>query len=384
MRVAMLLGSMSRTSGGVGVVAQELSSSLQKNCCDVVAFAGKDSYSEMDKKNWGSVVVHTFKTFRPYSFGYQIGLIDALKKFKPDLLHLHGLWMYSSLVNLIFSKRGIPTIVSPHGMLDEWALSNSKFKKLLVGVLYEKANLKASKCIHALTFSELKAIRACNIKTPICVIPNGITLPTESRDIPHPPWSSINSSKKIMLYLGRIHPKKGLVNLIQSWSRLDTNNWHLIIAGWDQDGHESELKLLRDSLGMQNSVTFIGPQFGDAKVTCFRNADAFILPSFSEGLPMVVLEAWSYKLPVLMTKECNLPEGFQTKSAIQVSHELGELPSQLKEFMSVSDKQMAKMGANGYNLVSTNFSWTTIAKKMTDVYDWVLSEGPKPDCVYLD
>jgi poly(glycerol-phosphate) alpha-glucosyltransferase len=160
--------------------------------------------------------------------------------------------------------------------------------------------------------------------------------------------------KKTLLFLGRIHPKKGLVGLIRAWAEIqnpksginNSKDWQLVIAGWDQGGHEEELKSLCGELGLRvfsrldagdlklnsyklktpppeaeaTDVVFWGPAFGPEKEALLRSASAFVLTSFSEGLPMSVLEAWSYGLPVLMNPECNLQEGFACGAALEIRH----------------------------------------------------------------
>lgn len=95
-------------------------------------------------------------------------------------------------------------------------------------------------------------------------------------------------------------------------------SWEVHIAGWDQNGHINELKRIVNTYKLTNEVKFIGPLYGDAKERALCQANAFILPSFSEGLPMSVLEAWAFELPVIMTEYCNIPEGFKNRCAIQI------------------------------------------------------------------
>ena len=126
---------------------------------------------------------------------------------------------------------------------------------------------------------------------------------------------------------------------------------------------------------------FVGPQFGEAKHASYWAADAFVLPSFSEGLPLTVLEAWSCCLPVLMTPQCNLPEGFAASAAIRIAPEVVSIASGLSELLRMNDSERALMGARGYELVKTRFTWPTIAREMLAVYRWVLGQGEKPRCI---
>jgi poly(glycerol-phosphate) alpha-glucosyltransferase len=125
-------------------------------------------------------------------------------------------------------------------------------------------------------------------------------------------------------------------------------------------------------------VVFLGPQFGEDKAACYRNCDAFILPSFSEGLPMVVLEAWAYGKPVLMTPECNLPEGFATGAAIRIETSVDGIAQGLNELFRTPHSALRTLGDNGLRLVREQFAWPKVAAEMKSVYEWVLGGGPRP------
>ena len=188
-----------------------------------------------------------------------------------------------------------------------------------------------------------------------------------------------------------------------------------MIAGWDQGGHEAELKRRCSDLNLpfaaipasdflaencklpteNSNVAFVGPAFGEEKDALLRSADAFILPSLSEGLPMSVLEAWAYGLPVLMTPECNLPEGFAADAAVRIGAEdakkaesgklkaesCGNIEGGLHALFEMSDADRAAMGERGRKLVEERFTWPKVAGQMKEVYEWVLGGGAKPEGV---
>jgi len=304
-------------------------------------------------------------------------------------------------------------------MLDPWAVKNSAWKKRLALLLYEREHLANAACIRALCEAEAKAIRAFGLKNPICIVPNGIDIPEVSSQksvvssqkangnefqVSGFSVSDFASGRKTLLFLGRIHPKKGLVNLIKAWavSNRKSEEWVLAIAGWDQGGHESGLKRLATELGIAwadvrdsgagsgergvanlapSSLLFLGPQYGEDKAACYRNCDAFILPSFSEGLPMVVLEAWTHGKPVLMTPECNLPEGFAAGAALRIEPSAESIAQGLLLLFQFSISDLQSTGSRGRALVAGKFAWPIIAVEMKSVYDWVLGGGPKPECV---
>ena len=134
----------------------------------------------------------------------------------------------------------------------------------------------------------------------------------------------------------------------------------------------------------QSSVVFLGPQFGKAKNTCYANCEAFILPSFSEGLPMVILEAWAHGKPVIMTPECNLPEGISAKAGVSISADPNGISDGLNRLFGLSAAERSQMGQNGLRLTVEKFNWKTIARQMQTVCHWVVKGGAMPDCVLLE
>lgn len=274
-------------------------------------------------------------------------------------------------------------IIEPHGMLDPWAVHNSEWKKRIVGHLFEYSNLRSADCIHALCESEYESIRKFGLKNPVAIIPNGVTLPLN-------PKYKRNQEKKTLIYIGRIHPKKGLKEMILGLAMVKAQNpillesWEIHIAGWDQNGHLNELRHIVDTYKLTNAVKFIGPLYGDAKERALCQANAFILPSFSEGLPMSVLEAWAYELPVVMTEYCNIPKGFKHNCAIKIEPTPDDICEKLIILFQRSNEDLVEMGKRGRKFVTQCFTWEIIAQQTLDLYKFLLGNGSKPSFVYED
>jgi poly(glycerol-phosphate) alpha-glucosyltransferase len=259
------------------------------------------------------------------------------------------------------------------------------WKKRIAALLYEDQHLRGAACLRALSKAEAQSIRSYGLCNPICVIPNGVDLPDlrESNEKTQP------ASPKTLLYLGRLHPKKNVSNLIRAWNetfnpqRGSGDRWVLAIAGWDQGGYAAQLRQMTTDLGLLTSVIFLGPQFGADKTECYRACDAFILPSLSEGLPMAVLEAWAHAKPVLMTPECNLPEGFEANAAVRIGKASEEIAAGLNVLREMSDDDRSQMGNRGRTLVATRFSWQQVGEQMRRVYEWMLGGGSSPDSVIV-
>jgi poly(glycerol-phosphate) alpha-glucosyltransferase len=161
----------------------------------------------------------------------------------------------------------------------------------------------------------------------------------------------------------------------------EADGWTLVIAGEDEDRHELVLRRMIVELGIEDSVLLPGPLFNEKKASALEGAEAFVLPSFSEGLPNAVLEAWAWRLPVLMTPQCNLPEGFAEGAAVRVEPDAESLGVGLKTLFHMSDSEREEMGVRGWRLVEERFSWPRVAGQMVSVYNWMLGAGPRPDCV---
>jgi len=381
MRVGFLVSSVSRKAGGLFQSVRGLAKAVAATTADVQVFGIRDEQSAVDLQEWQPLSVQAFRP-RVRLWGYSNELVPAMLNAELDILSVHGLWKYCSVASHRWHRQtGRPYIVHPHGMLEPWAVRNAMWKKRAAALLYENQHLRAAACLRALSEAEAKSIRSYGLGNPICVIPNGVDLP----DLNESNAETRAVNQKTLLYLGRLHPKKNIANLIRAWNetfnshRGSDDRWVLEIAGWDQGGYESELK--RIAAGA--SVVFGGPKFGADKSKCYRDCDAFILPSLSEGLPMAVLEAWSYAKPVLMTPDCNLPEGFEANAALRIGTTPEEIAAGLRVLREMSDDDRSQMGNRGRALVATRFSWPKIAKQMRAVYEWVLSGGAAPDSVRL-
>jgi poly(glycerol-phosphate) alpha-glucosyltransferase len=449
MKAILIMDSVSRSGGGLLDAERCLHQGMEELGISTSVFALEDTYTAADLPAWSPLRPRVFPHSGPVALGASPVLQRAVSGAAADLIYRAGLWRFPSKYAHEWSrKHRKPEIIAPHGMLDPWAVRNSQWKKRLAHLWFEGAHLRDASCIRALCQSEADSIRAYGLKNPLCVIPNGVEL-VQIGDR----RSEIGEPRKILLFLGRLHPKKGLPNALRAWKQAlhSTSNiqhskfdeWQFVVAGWDQGGHEADLKRLCDELELKwadvpaaefvgggeefsvvgcplsealdvgasrspnspqmprsrveqsatsaidrqqttdNSATvvFTGPAFGDTKDALLRRAHAFILPSFSEGLPMSVLEAWSYGLPVLMTDHCNLPEGFTADAALRIGTDVENIAEGLLSLLASRVSDLAAMGGRGRQLVSERFTWPQVAAQMKEVYEWVLGGGEVPACV---
>ncbi len=397
-RVAHLTQSVTTLGGGISEAVRALAAAQADAGLQPRAFSVADPGRPLPGWTDGGPVLLPGRKLPGMTF--VPGLAGALDDWQPDVLHTHGLWTYLSIGGPAWAREARkPRVVSPHGMLDPWALAHSRWKKRLALRLYESRHLRGATLLHALCEAEAESIRRLGLRNPVAVIPNGVDLPAiEER----PP--AAGSRPRVLLFLGRLHPKKGLAAALRAWAKMrGDRDWQFVIAGWDQDGHRAELEQICRDLGTPAaavpadeflartpedrstetpaSVLFVGPAFGETKAALLRRADAFILPSLSEGLPVSVLEAWAHGLPVMMTDRCNLPEGFQAGAAIRIETEPASIAAGFAELTSADQQARLAMGANGRNLVQRNFTWPRVADAFARSYRWLAGEGPRPDFV---
>jgi len=416
-RSANLTLSVSRNAGGLFESVRRLAQSLALTGMEIRVFGIRDEFTDADLAAWQPVRVSAFQPTWLHRFGYSPRFLEELTAFEPDITHTHGVWVYPSIATNHYSRRKqSPYLISAHGMLDRWAVENSRWKKVIAHFLYEGAHLRGARCLRALCEAEARAMRELRLDNEIAIIPNGIDLlesgkqTAESRNAP---WTGcVETGRKVLLYLGRIHPKKGLANLLKAWAEIQNSKfkiknpagWVLAIAGWDQGGHELEIKRLCEEMGLAWtdvrgqgsgkefgvgnsarsgawSVVFLGPQFNGAKAACYAHCDGFILPSFSEGVPMTVLEAWVNSKPVLMTPQCNLPEGFTSGAALRMEPTVASMTDRLNEFWRMTDAERAAMGSRGHALAAERFVWPRIAEQTKELYEWMLGGGSRPACL---
>ena len=141
-------------------------------------------------------------------------------------------------------------------------------------------------------------------------------------------------------------------------------DWHIDIVGWNHENCQAELERIVHEGHLEEQVTFHGGLFGDDKLRMYATSDAYILPSHGEGLPMTILEAWSWKLPVVMTSKCNIPEGFEANAALRIDDTIESVKQGLIKLLSMNPEQRKNIGVNGYQLVKEKFTWDASAKKM--------------------
>ncbi|WP_421760450.1 glycosyltransferase [Devosia sp.] len=362
MKIAHFIAMVTRTAGGVFGAASGLTVSLKDSGADVMVFGGADEHLAEDASAWGNVKVQSFPAHGGY--GFNPSVMAAIQKYKPDLLHIHGIWGAGSLYGRVASIVGIPTVVSPHGMLDPWILARRSHLKAVHGALFERPLMRSGH-IHVLSEAERQATVAYLPETEArtFTIPNGTieAAPVAGR------------REQSVLYLGRLHPKKQTLGLAKSWADDDRlQHLPLVIAGWGDQGYETGI---RSAIGTAKNVSFVGSLYGEAKADAFSRARFFVLPSLSEGLPMAVLEALQYGCIPVITEQCNLPELFDDQIAIRISADFSDLHATFANLSRLGDQKLETMSLNA-RIYSKRYLWSSVAQRMIERYDRILAVNP--------
>lgn len=369
--------------GGPTKVVCELTEALAKKGIDVSLFAPVQKGDEAKIIRPKGVNLKLFEQsfFAHWWSGYSPGLsksvVPEVRKF--DLVHIHELWSYPHLYAYRAAKKAKkPYVVTIHGGLAPWAINHKRLKKHIYSTLIQRRILKEAAALHAITDEEIKQIRAFGLNNKIEMIPNGINI-EEFQFLParqelerfYPQLIG----KQILLFLGRLHPIKGLDILARAFGKVANkrDDLCLLLVGSYSNGYQAEVVKVLASEGVLDKVVFTGMLTGHEKLAALGGADFLVQPSYSEGFSMTVLEAMAAMLPVIITRQCNFPEVATVGAGLVIEPEVGQLEAAIKKLLS--DLHLQKeMGSNGRRLVSEKFTWDIIADQMCGLYEVALGD----------
>lgn len=337
--------------------------------------------------NFNRKNIFTFKENYFNRLGYSKSMNKWLRfqaKSSENLIfHNHGMWqinaIYTSWLKLFHN---FSLVISPRGTLSEWSLKNGNaVAKSAFWHLFQKRALNIADCIHATGYSEYEDIRRLGFKNPVAIIPNGIDVDVFTSEV---------EKEKTLLFLGRIHKKKGLEPLISVWKKINLihPDWTLKIVGTDEDiyGNKGYKKQLIQIVKSQKikQIIFSDPLFGEEKFKEYQKSLVFILPTYSENFGMTVIESLSQKTPAIVTHGAPWGDLNKTNSGWWIPLNEESLFETINQALSMTTDSLREMGENGYRLVKESYSWHQIAKNMIGVYRWLNGEIDIPSFIILD
>lgn len=374
MKVLTFISSIDLTGGGPSRSVPILVKGLAEVGVDITLMTMRTEQMNTHALDGTSAKIHILNSFE------QKEVEEYVKSEEFDIIQIQSMWepIYHKLVK-IARKLNIPYLITPRGMLEPWSLSQKKWKKKLAMMLYQKADLQKAACIFTTAEMETRHVRDLGIKTPCSVIPNGIE--TEG----YPCRKTVESVKKQILFLSRIHVKKGIELLIDSFTNLYKNfvDWSVVIVGNGEPNYIESLKLKVERLGMQDSIKILPPVFGEAKTKLYQESSLFCLPSYSENFGMVIAEAMSCGVPVITTTNCPWEILNETNTGWCIDLSVDNLEKTLQKALSQTPANLYEMGQRASKLVNEKFNYLNVAARTKELYEWILNKTEKPSFVRL-
>lgn len=377
MRVLHVAASLSPQWGGPIAMIAGLTRALQKQGVSCTVFAPVGRRVGTDPVWLDGADVRLFPTawlalgWIGYAPTISVALREALASH--DLVHIHELWHFPHYAAYRAAQEaGKPYVVTVHGAMDPWAMRQKWLRKWIYMTLLQRRILQRAAAVQAVTATEADQIRARGIRTPIAVIPNGIdpdsfqNLPPKSVFLQRFPDLE---GKQVVLFLGRIHPIKGLDILAHAFPKVLSHHQdvRLVIAGPDEDSHRRRIEALLAAGGVVDRTVFTGMLTETEKLAALAASDVFVLPSYSEGLSLSVLEALASGLPVIITRQCQFPEVAHADAGLVIDPDAGQLHDALSRLLENPVEGRA-MGQRGRQMVMQRYTWDSVAARVRKLY----------------
>ena len=374
MKVLSFVSSLDLSSGGPSRSVPMLAKGLAELGVDITLMAIRSENMNIHALEGTSVKL---KVISPSFSRREIAKFLADERF--ELIQIQSVWeMPYHKVMVKARKLNIPYIVTPRGMLEPWSLSQKKWKKRLAWWLYQRNDVQKSACVFTTAKMEAEHVSALGITTCKAVIPNGI------ETVGYPCKSSIEGVKKQVLFLSRVHVKKGIELLFEAWKRIlpDYVDWQLLVIGNGEAEYIHSLENRVENLGLKDCIKILPPVFGEAKIKVYQESALFCLPSFSENFGMAIAEAMSCGTPVITTTNCPWNILNDTKTGWCIDLSVDNLENALREAMGMDANALYDMGQRASKLIYDNFDYRSVTRKTLRLYEWLLNSGEKPEFVY--
>ncbi len=377
MKVIHFIYSIDKTFGGTTTYMQLLANEL-KNNVDLIVYAGKTlnpiELSGVRVELFNPSIFHLSKLKR---------IFQVFLKFEnPDLVHVNGIWTPQ---NYLFQKEaqnlGIKVVLSPHGMLEPYIIKRNSWKKKIALWLYQSKAIRTADYCHLTAIEEYNTVVNLGYSKDAAIIPNGIDLSEiKVKNI----WQDKQNKKLNLLFLSRIHPKKGLDILIEAVKLIERDNFVISIAGEGDFNYLNILQQLVKKYNLEEKIIFTGGVYGGEKWDLFNSSDIFILPTHSENFGIVVIEALATGIPVLTTKGTPWEELNSKDCGWWIDLSIYNLQKVITQVLDLSTQDLKRKGLNGIKLVNEKYDIREVSLKMFFFYQWILNKIEKPSYVKLN
>lgn len=352
------VGSLGRDAGGPSRTVPALCRSIQmeNQACSVRILAGSDSRFGANLVFDDLVVSNIAEASSIDVWARELNFALSELDVKNRILHDHGQWLPCNRASArVQREKKVPRVVTPRGMLSPWAMQHKRWKKKIAWHLFAKRDINQASMVHATSDLEANELRQLGVTAPIVVIPNGV----ESRPRP----SDDRSKSKTVLFMSRIHEKKGVAELVTAWRRINDPEWKLVIAGPDESNMIAGL-----NLSESDRIEFVGEVSGADKWRLLESASVFVLPTHSENFGLVIAEALMAGTPVITTHGAPWQILEEHHAGWWIPMSIDSVEQTLRNAIHTPLPQLAGMGLRGHNLVVERFGWPQIGQQMLEVY----------------
>ena len=389
MRVLHVLPSLSPEWGGPVTVVAGLARAIKAKGVQFTVFAAQGRRVGIGAMPIDGVETQLFPTGSLSRFwtGHAPAMVEALKRAvnDHDIIHIHELWHFPHYAAYGVARQARkPYVVTIHGQMDPWARRQKSLRKTIYMRAIQRRILQQASSLHAITIDEAQQLRDQGLTVPVAVIPNGIS--AEFFDPPRTRAGFLSRApgldgKRMILFLGRIHSKKGLDILAEAFGNVARlrDDVRLVIAGPDEGGYRSQVEAMLRSASALDKAVFTGMLTGNDKLAAFSAADIFVLPSHSEVLGVATLEAMACGLPVVISHQCQFPEVADAGAGLIIDTDSKQLASSLIRLLD-SPEERREMGRQGRQLVQERYTWERVADQMSQLYVDVLGAVSANTC----
>lgn len=364
MRILHYIPSIGKSGGGVSAYLQLLSHDLgQLVDLHIV------THHTVDEMQLSHCSIYFIESSIRYPIKIKREFYTLLESLEPDVVHVNGCWMLQCSWIVFWAKaKGYPIALSPHGMLEPWAIRKNYWtKKLPALLLYQKRSVKMSNVLIATAETEKQNLLSLGYNSNVTVVPNGIIIEgIETKKT----WNE----KKQILFLALYRKNKGIDLLMEAIAQIKEQlvGWKVVIAGIEADYTIEDLKRIADGLGISSIIDVVGPLYGNDKWNAYRSSDVFVLPTLNENFGIVIAEAFLCGTPVITTKGAPWPMIEQYHCGWWIDRTTSAFVNAIQDAIHISIHERKEMGLRGRDLVIKSFASNVVAKCIVEVYNTII------------